>query len=144
MGGGRGLAIGVFEEEDRMSDEAYMQNYLHPPKKPPKPAVKVMKDGREICDLLTKAGRDEYESRKTEMHTRQKAVCCLYGICPTCPGKLRRVEAMFEHEDGRGAGGGHRDDRIEIDSKWVNGVAHPECNSWKGSRRIKYNFNDAP
>ena len=72
-----------------MSDPTYMQNFLHPPKKPPKPAVKVMKDGREICDQLTKAGRDEYERRKRLMWERQKRRCCLEGHVEGCPGVLR-------------------------------------------------------
>ena len=125
-----------------MSDPQYMQNFLHPPKKPPKPAVRIFEGGREVCDLTTKAGRDEYERRKDLMHKRQAGICCLYGKAPMCPGRLRRAEAMFEHEDGRGSGGGKRDDRIEVDGKPQNGVAHPLCNSWKGSRRIQY--NDAP
>jgi hypothetical protein len=98
-------------------------------------------DGKEVCDLTSKKGRDEYELRKSQMHERQALICCLYGHCPTCPGRLRRAEAMFEHEDGRGAG--RQDDRTEKTVKgvtvWINGVAHPYCNSWKGSRRIPYN-----
>jgi hypothetical protein len=118
-----------------------------------KPAVKVMRDGREICQLLTKAGRDEYDSRKDKMHARQAGICCLLGKCPTCPGRLSRKEGVFEHEDGRTSG--HRDDRIEVPvldrngqpvieggklkMRPINGLAHPQCNIWKGSRRISYN-----
>lgn len=107
-------------------------------------AVRVFKDGREVCNRLTKAGRDEYALRKYVMYTRQGGRCILFGHCPTCPGQLRRIEAMFEHQDGRGHGGAIRDDRIEkIDPKTgemrpYNGVAHPLCNVWKGSRRIDY------
>jgi hypothetical protein len=108
-------------------------------KKPPV-VVRVFRDGREQVNLLCKAGRDEYESRKDKMHERQKGICCLYGHVKGCPGRLRRSEAVFEHEDGRT--GGHRDDRIEVNGKQVNGVSHPICNTQKGSRRIAY--NDAP
>ena len=103
-------------------------------------AVKVFRDGREKCNLLCKAGRDEYERRKDVMHKRQKGICCLYGHVSICPGPLRRSDAAFEHEAGRTSG--HRDDRIEVNGKPQNGVAHPECNSFKGSRRISY--NDVP
>lgn len=105
-------------------------------------AVRIMKDGREIVNLLCKAGRDEYEHRKDQMFERQKGICCLYGHIEGCPGRLRRSDAVFEHEAGRGHGGGHRDDRIEVNGKPQNGVAHPICNSKKSSQRIKY--NDAP
>jgi hypothetical protein len=35
-------------------------------KKEPKPAVKVMKDGREMCNLLTTAGMNEYRRVEEE------------------------------------------------------------------------------
>lgn len=104
-----------------------------------KPPVRVMKDGREICDLNTKAGHDEYDRRKRVMWERQERRCCLEGIVPGCPGKLHWAEATFEHEAGRGYGGGHRDDRIELNGKRINGVSHPTCNTQKGSRRYSYN-----
>ena len=109
------------------------------------PAVKVMKDGREICNQLTKAGRDEYERRKFAMRDRQGKRCCLEGIIPDCPGFLAKADTTFEHEDGRGFDGAHRDDRIEIlnpktgKMEWINGAAHSVCNSKKGSRRFNYN-----
>jgi hypothetical protein len=92
-------------------------------------AVKTFRDGREVCNLLCKAGRDEYERRKRVMWERQARKCCLCGF------KLAWSEAMFEHWDGRGHGGGHRDDRIEKDGLAYNGVAHPKCNSLKGPLR---------
>ena len=95
-------------------------------------------DGREVCDLLTTTGRDEYESRKRKMWLRQKKRCCLERRVFGCPGVLRWGDAVFEHQDGRGMSGGHRDDRIEKDGKPYNGVAHAACNSLKGSRRIEY------
>lgn len=112
------------------------------------PAVRVLKDGREICNQLTKAGRDEYANRKLTMHTRQKGICILYGYAPDCPGRLNKSEMVFEHELGRGHDAGHQDDRIEVLDKETgkmrpqNGVAHPLCNSWKASRRINYHGLD--
>ena len=107
------------------------------------PTVKVFLDGREICNQLTKAGRDEYERRKFAMRDRQGKVCCLKGIIPTCPGFLAKADTTFEHENGRG--GGKQDDRIErpnsITGKMepINGAAHAVCNVAKGSRRFNYN-----
>lgn len=118
-------------------------------RKRPKPeALHVYRDGREVCNLLTKEGHDIYESKKREMHERQNHICCLHGHIPTCPGKLRWAEATFDHEIPRGYDGAKRDDRIVIEVKqkdgtvkikWLNGVAHPQCNVAKGSRRINYN-----
>lgn len=108
------------------------------------PAVKVLRDGREICNLLIKAGRDEYERRKRAMWERQKRRCCLEGKIKECPGALKIAEAVFEHQDSRGMNGGHRDDRIERPDKATgemkpyNGAAHPRCNFLKGSRRMDY------
>jgi hypothetical protein len=102
-------------------------------------AVRVMKDKRELCNMLTKAGRDEYERRKKAMWLRQNKRCCLEGHIEGCPGVLYWQDTVFEHAAGRGHGGGTRDDRIEINGKWVNGAAHSVCNSKKASRRIDYN-----
>jgi hypothetical protein len=102
-------------------------------------------DDREICNLLTKAGRDEYFRRLRVMWLRQGKHCCLEGWVKGCPGYLKIAEATFEHQDGRGMDGGHRDDRIErLDKKTgqmkpYNGVAHWQCNREKGSVRIDYN-----
>jgi len=96
-------------------------------------AVRVYQDGREVCNLQTKAGRSEYAFRIWQMLLRQTHRCCLCGKW------LRSEEATFEHQDGRGMGGGHRDDRIEVDGKPINGAAHFWCNSAKGSRRMNYN-----
>jgi hypothetical protein len=99
--------------------------------------VRVLWDGREVCNDLTAAGRREYRTRTLEMRLRQRSICCMYRYCPTCPGYLPEGEATFEHEMGRTAG--HRDDRIEVDGKWINGAAHSLCNQWKGSRKMPYN-----
>lgn len=102
--------------------------------------IRFMEDGREVVNMATSQGRSEYRHRIGLMLSRQKNRCCLEGHCPTCPGYLRLVDASFEHEHGRGAGGAKRDDRIELpDGRWVNGAAHRWCNGWKGSRYIPYN-----
>jgi hypothetical protein len=103
------------------------------------PTVHVYADGREECNYLV-AGRAEYGRRITLMLDRQNGICCLHGHAPMCPGQLRRQGATFEHQHGRGHGGGKHDDRTELpDGTWVNGAAHWECNNWKGSRYIDYN-----
>jgi hypothetical protein len=108
--------------------------------RPKRPAVKVMRDGREVCDLDTAAGRREYEKRTLDLWRRGNGRCCLEHAAPMCYGRLLSVEATFEHEHGRGMGGGKRDDRITLpDGRWINGAAHPQCNAWKGSRYIPYN-----
>jgi len=105
-------------------------------------------DGREVCNLLTKAGRDEYARRKRVMWLRQGKRCCLEGWAKDCPGALKWAEALFEHQDGRGMDGGKRDDRIEKPNRKTgkmepyNGVAHAWCNGKKGSVRI--NYHEAP
>lgn len=131
-----------------MSDNQYMQNYLHPPKKPPKPMMKVFPDGREILNLKTKAGSDEYQRRKLVMWDRQGKRCALMitDICKQRQGRWPKTETQFDHEDGRG--GGKQDDRIEVmrDGKIVpqNGAVCPWCNSAKGSRKIAYNYFEVP
>lgn len=100
--------------------------------------VRTMPDGRDICDLNISAGRVEYKRRTEEMRMRQYGICCLEGHAPMCPGGLRKEDATFEHENGRG--GGKRDDRTQLaDGRWINGAAHMACNYWKGSVRIDYN-----
>lgn len=95
-------------------------------------------DGREVCCIRTRQGSAEYKRRTTQMAERQGWLCCLYGICPDCPGVMTPETVSFEHENGRG--GGKRDDRIVLpDGTRINGAAHVQCNQWKGSRRIPYN-----
>ncbi len=95
--------------------------------------MKVMQDGREICNQYTSTGRKEYTKRTIAMLVRQRGLCCLCGLY------LSPDEATFEHQDGRGMNGSHRDDRIEKDGKPYNGAAHGRCNVEKGSKRINYN-----
>ena len=114
-------------------------------KKPPKPAVKVFAGGREVCDQLTKAGRDEYLRRVRVMWERQGRNCGLQ-ISPQCKargGGLLIGEAQFDHSFGRGMGGGKRDDRIEINGKPINMSVCCWCNSLKGSRPVT-DFYDTP
>lgn len=85
---------------------------------------RIYEDGREVCDDGTVAGRQEYAERRLIMWCRDQGKCCICGRFVTS------VEAEFEHAEGRGFNGSHRDDRIE-----KNGVAHHGCNSKKGSKR---------
>jgi hypothetical protein len=99
-----------------------------------------MRDGREVCNQYISIGRKAYRRRIEIAWERQKGRCCLEGYCPYCPGWLDLEEATFEHEHGRGMGGGRRDDRIVLpDGRWQNGAAHQACNVWKASRHIAYN-----
>ncbi len=110
---------------------------IHPvpkPKKPRKPAVQVFPDGREVCNLNFKRGREEYQRRKLAMYIRQRQMCAICGIYLFVTGW------DFDHEDGRGMGGGHRDDRIEKDGKRYNAAVCSVCNMLKGSQRIPYRY----
>ena len=89
-----------------------------------KPAIKIYRDGREVCND-SREGIAEYKRRRDVMWNRDKGVCCL------CLRFCRKEDATFEHLDGRGMGGSRRDDRIA-----QNGIAHFHCNSLKGSKRI--------
>jgi hypothetical protein len=86
--------------------------------------------GREVCSK-TPLGQREYRSRTETMWHRQK------GICSICLNPMRIDEATYEHEDGRGMGGGHRDDRVVIDGKQHNSACHGLCNVKKGSVRLE-------
>ena len=100
----------------------------------PKEAVKVYPDGREVLNLRVKAGRQEYYSRTLQMLNRQCGFC---AICGT-PTIFLLVE--YDHEAGRGANGGHRDDRLmKPDGKWQNAALCRRCNALKGSKRYHWN-----
>lgn len=103
-----------------------------------------MLDGREVCDLRTRAGMAEYKLRTLKMWQRQKQ------RCPRCRKLIPWEKASFDHEVPRGHGGAMRDDRIEIrvpmawdddgnvtEEKvvWQNQCLHLWCNVMKGSVR---------
>ena len=95
----------------------------------PKLAVEVLRDLREVCNLGIAAGRAEYGFRRDVMSSRQLHRC---AIC-------KRVTILyFDHQDGRGHGGGCRDDRIEIDGQWYNAALCFNCNTEKGSKRYHW------
>lgn len=91
-------------------------------------------DGHEICRKDTPEGRILYRDRTLKMLSRQGGRCCL------CDHPLRKDDALFEHQLGRGHGGGKRDDRITLPSgKWLNGAVCWQCNAEKASKNIDYN-----
>jgi len=100
-------------------------------------AVKVFPSGREVCNQLTKPGRDEYHRRVRVMWERQDRKCGLQ-ISPQCKernGRLLIDEAQFDHSNSRGMDGYKRDDRIiDDDGKPMNMSVCCWCNSLKGSR----------
>ena len=98
-------------------------------------AVRVLADGREICNQLTAAGKAEYLRRKWAMRDRQNEICCFHGFIPQCPGYMPEEETTFDHEHKRWK----KDERIEVDGNWLNGAAHLLCNCIVGSRFIAYN-----
>lgn len=97
-------------------------------------AVKVFPSGREVCNQLTKSGRDEYRIRTKKMWERQGCRCGLQ-ISPQCKernGRWPFDEVQFGHEVSRG--GGKQEDRIEVDGKPRNKALCGWCNSLQGSR----------
>ncbi len=99
-------------------------------------AVKVFPSGREICNQLTKAGRDEYSRRKRVMWERQGGRCGLM-ISPQCKernGRWPFTEIQFGHDVSRG--GGKQDDRTEVDGVPKNRALCSWCNSLQGSRKM--------
>jgi hypothetical protein len=106
------------------------------------PAVKIMRDGREICNQLTKSGRDEYRGRTKTMFNRQGGRCGLQ-ISPQCKernGRWPFDQIQFGHEVSRG--GGKQDDRIEVLDPKTGKMKQqcralcPFCNSLQGSRKM--------
>ena len=98
-------------------------------------AYKKFLDGREVC-LTNKRGLKLYRQRTLAMHERQK------GICPMCKNPMSTEigfenSATFDHVDGRGMGGGHRDDRIvDENGKPMNQALCARDNYAKGSKRV--------
>lgn len=102
-------------------------------KLPKPPPFETMSDGRQIC-ADTPDGAREYRRRTLEMRRRQGELCSICGYW------MHEEEVSFEHSDGRGFNGSHRDDRIEKDGMPYNSAAHLICNCRKGSIRLE-NFN---
>lgn len=91
--------------------------------------VHVYPDGREVCNLKTRAGIGLYAGRTLMMQKRQG------GHCALCHWYLGMT---FDHEAGRGSAGSHRDDRIEVDGRWINAALCYKCNGEKGSKRYHW------
>lgn len=94
--------------------------------------LKTFPDGREVLNLDSTKGKQEYKRRRTEMWERQR------NLCPICTLYIPFDEASFEHEDLRS--GGRRDDRIwKVDEEGnkmpYNFAVHKLCNVAKGSKR---------
>jgi hypothetical protein len=116
---------------------------MHPPAKyfKAKPeAVKVYPDGREVCNLRLKRGKQEYYTRSILMLERQGMKCAI------CRKPVHYIWAEFDHEAGRRANGAHRDDRIEIfipdedgiTIRWQNAAVCRNCNTEQGSKRYHW------
>lgn len=100
-------------------------------KLPRKGAVKKFEDGREVCSDNA-AGKVEYRNRTLAMHARQG------GMDPITGEWMNYRDVTFDHEAGRGHGGGHRDDRIEVDGEWQNAALSVESQGIKCSKRYKW------
>lgn len=99
------------------------------PKRPRLGAYKELPDGAQIC-TDTAAGKREYFNRTRLMAARQNELC---AIC-----NRFMIDPQFEHQEGRGMNGSHRDDRTEIDGEWHNAAVDGDCNIRKGSKRFKW------
>lgn len=99
-------------------------------KLPRKGAVKKIGD-REVCNMETRKGREIYAERTAQMASRQRFRC---AIC-----KHLQLGMQFDHESGRGSGGGHRTDAIlDAEGNWINAALCHICNQLKGSKRYKW------
>lgn len=86
--------------------------------------------GREVCSP-TAAGVREYNRRRDELHARQKNKCAICGNW--------NLSMEFDHQAGRGANGGHRDDRVvDENGNWMNAALCTRCNTKKGSKRYEW------
>jgi len=94
-------------------------------------SIHTYPDGRQVCSD-TAAGKREYKARTVEMWERQEGLCAICGLW------IELRLATFEHQDGRGNGGGFRDDRTTIDGEWHNAAVHGHCNTEKGSKRYQW------
>lgn len=103
-------------------------------------AVTIYPDGREKCRNVP-SGKREYERRKMQMRERQGFTCALMldDACKREIGYLHESNTTFDHEAGRGLGGGHRDDSLlKPDGSWRNAAVCVACNGLKGSRRYQW------
>ena len=89
--------------------------------------IKVYPDGREVIDIKTKAGMDEYMRRKRVAWEEQKRICSL------CHLPLKWADSSVDHKKPRGMGSGSRDDR-----QFNIAAAHHWCNAARGSKRTGY------
>ena len=87
-------------------------------------AVKVFAGGREVCNHLCKAGRDEYERRKRKAWEDQNRICAI------CHKPLSWKDTTCDHKKPRKMGGSERDDRQENLA-----AVHWICNTERGSKR---------
>jgi hypothetical protein len=92
--------------------------------------MKTFRDGREVLDTKKTYDRKEYKARTQAMANRQRQRC---AICSHL-----NMDLEFDHQAGRGMGGAHRDDRIEIEGQWNNAAVCHICNGFKGSRRYHW------
>lgn len=81
-------------------------------------------DGREVCCLTLKKGADEYQRRKRVAWENQGRRCSIGGE------PLRWADAVVDHIEPRGMGGGARRDNQENVA-----AACALHNSQKGSKR---------
>jgi hypothetical protein len=89
------------------------------------------REGREICQQGTAAGDRAYKYRLSVMCDRQ------YGLCAICG--LWMSDPTFDHESGRGHGGGMRNDAIvDAEGNWVNAAVDLRCNVQKSSKRYHW------
>jgi len=95
------------------------------------PAVETFGE-REVC-TKTAAGKREYTFRRSEMWLRQD------GNCAICGEFMYGNEYAFDHQDGRGHGGGFRNDAIlDAEGNWLNAALCHSCNGKKGSKRYQW------
>lgn len=96
-------------------------------------------NGREVCQLTSTKGREEYIRRKRVAWESQTIVVNkrTIHVCSICGQELFWKDATVDHKNPRGMGGGSRDDRQQN-----IGAAHGLCNQQKGSKRFDDDMND--
>ena len=95
------------------------------PAKRKKAAVRRTRDGREVLNTKTAAGKREYKARLVHAWTEQK------GRCYLCGKPITLEAATPEHVNPKGHGGGSHDDRQSN----IKAACWP-CNRDKGSKRL--------